>query len=117
MREPDDLVIAGMAFQEDGGVRIDGLFVVLHARLVCRAHFFENRATLLDDVGQAERAADLDQFTSRCDDLSALRSSHQAEQDGSCTIVHNESSFRAGQLADETLNMRVTGAAPPCIQI
>ena len=117
MGETDDLVIARMAFQKDGRVRIDGLCVVLRACLVCRADFPENRAALLNDIGQTERSADLDQFTSRCDHFPALRGGHKAEEDRRGAIVHNQSGFSTGKLADEMFDMRVARAAPSCIQI
>ena len=69
--EAENLVVARMHAEDGGRVRRDRPLVVAGVGLVGRAHLDELHAAGRHDVGQAERAADLDQLPARDDDLAA----------------------------------------------
>ena len=109
--ETDDPEVAGVAFQQHGGVFVDRLGVVGQASLVGGAHFPQLGAALGDHVRQPEGAADLDQFAARGDDLAPLGCRHEAQKHGGRAIVDDDRRLRPGQLADQPFRVAVPGSA------
>ena len=73
--------------------------------------FFQDRAAFDHDLGDAERAADLDQLAAGNDDLLTLGESIQSQENRCGIIIHNGSGFRSRQLDQELLNGFFTPAA------
>ncbi len=75
-----------MDAQDQRRAIVDRGGVVGRARAVGRADFAERRAGLAHHVGDAEAAADLDQFAAGDDHLAALRErrEHQQHRRGGC---------------------------------
>ena len=71
--EPLDTVIRGMHLENERGFSAERLGVVLRVRAVGGTDLDEPRARARHNVGNAERAADLDQFAARDDRLASLR--------------------------------------------
>ena len=67
-----DAEVGGMHLQQGTGILADGSFVVPQVGFVGGAHLPERAAALLHNFGDAERAADLHQFSTGGDDLAPL---------------------------------------------
>ena len=67
-------------------------------RAIGRADLAEDGAALRHDLGNPERAADLDQLAARHDDLLAARERVQREQDGRGVVVDDRCRFGAGEI-------------------
>ena len=81
-------------------------------RAIGGADLDEPRAGLPHDVGNAERAADLDQLAARDDDLAPAGERAEHQQHGRGVVVDDGGGFGAGQLAQQLLDERVAIAAP-----
>jgi hypothetical protein len=89
----------------------DGLRVVGQACAVGRAHLHQPRPALLQHVGDAKPAADLDRLPARDHDLPAAGKLRQHEQHGGGVVVHCQPRLRARDPADQGLEMGRARAA------
>jgi len=111
--EADDAVIARMHLQEERRLRTDRPLVVGEARLVRRAHLAQDGAALREDVGDAERAADLDQLAARDDHLAPLRQRVEHEHHRGGVVVHHERRRPGEQEPEEPLQVDAARATIP----
>ena len=112
--EADDLVVARMDLEQQAGVLVDGLLVVLEVGLVRGADLAQLRAAPLHHVGHPEGAADLDQFAARNDDFLAPGDGVQAEQDRGRIVVHGRGGLDAGKAGQDAFDMDMALAAFAC---
>ena len=111
--EAADRVVARMDLHQQRGSRADGFVVILQMRAVRRADFAQPGARAAHDVGNAKRAADLDQFAARHDHFLLRRQRGQREQHRGRVVVDDGGGFGAGQFADEVVDQVVAVAALP----
>ena len=109
--EADHPVVRRVDLQQERGAFGERALVVGRARAVGRAHLDEPRAGLGHDLGHAETAADLDQFTARDDDLSVARQRGQHEQHRGRVVVDDDAGFGAARGREEMAGVFVTRAA------
>jgi hypothetical protein len=74
-------------------------------------------AALLHDVGDAERAADLDELAARHDHRALRRERRQGEQDRRRAVVHGERRLGAGQSREPALDAGAAIAAPAGVEV
>ena len=79
-----------MHAQQESRAVVDGRFVVGDARAVGGADFAQRGVRLRHHVGDAERAADFDQFSAGDDDFAALGQRVQREQNGGGVVVDDD---------------------------
>ena len=91
-------------FEEHAGGGGDGPAVVVDAGLVGGADFDEAGAALLDDVWNAEAAADLDQLAAGDDDFAAGGEGAKGQEHGGGAVVDGEGGFGAGEAAEQGLD-------------
>ena len=99
--EAEDLVVARMDAEDGGGVLGDRPLVVTEMGLVRRAHLDELHAGGGHDLGQAERAADLDQLPAGDDHLAAGRHGVEHDRRGGGVVVDHGGRLGAGQLPQQ----------------
>jgi hypothetical protein len=99
--EADDAEVAGVDTEDGGGVWADGALVVAEAGLVGGADFFETGAGGLEDFGEAEAAADLDELASRDEDFATLGEGSEGEDGGGGVVVNDGGGRGAGETGQE----------------
>ena len=109
--------IAAMDGKQGTRGRRDGGAVIGQARLVRGAHFDQPRATLGNDVGDAEAAADFDQLAAGDEDLAAGGERGERQQHGGGVVVDRDGGRGAGERADQGLDGLVAAAARAAAQI
>jgi hypothetical protein len=77
------------------------------------SHFAQLRAALLDDVGNAEGAADLDELTARDHHFATARRRRQHEHRRRGVVVRQDRRFAAEERLAERRQVFVARAAPP----
>ena len=100
-----------MDLHQQRGSRADGFVVILQMRAVRRADFAQPGARAAHDVGNAKRAADLDEFAARHDHFLLRRQRRQHEQHRRRVVVDDGGGFGAGEFADEFVDQVVAVAA------
>ena len=110
--EPEHAVVGGVHAQHGARLRPERLRVVGRARAVGRADLAQPRARALDDLGDAEAVADLDQLTARDDDLAPAGLRREREHERGGAVVDAERRLGAGQLADQRGDVILARAAP-----
>jgi hypothetical protein len=93
------------------GVGPDRLFVVREVRAVRGADLAQAAARGLEDLGDAERAADLDQLAARHDHLASCRERVERQEHRARVVVHRRRGLGAGDAAQQRLEVRVALAA------
>lgn len=111
--------IAAMDAQDEGGVRGDGLGVVVEAGLVGGADFAQACAAGFEDFGDAEAAADLDQFSAGDDDFLAWAGGEVAkdEDERSSAVVDDGGGGGTGGDGDGLLEVSGAWAAFAGIEV
>jgi len=113
--EADNLKVGAVDPQQQLHAIGNGALIIADPRPVSRANFAQNRARLRHHVGNAKRAADLDQLAARDDNLAAFRQRVQRQQHGGGIIVDNDGrDLAAGhiqQLREELVQVGVAFAA------
>ena len=94
-----------------------GVRVVAGARAVRRPHLAQLRAALLDDVGNAERAADLDELAARDHHFLPAGRGRQEEHRGRSVVVRQDGRLAAEERAAERGEVLVARAASAVIEI
>ncbi len=112
-----DRVIAGMCFQDQRGLRPDCRGEIGEVGAVGGADLAQAGPSADHDVGQAERAADLDQFAARDDRLAPVgeRIQHQHQRAG--IVVDGERRLGPGQPPEPARDMVVPLAAPAGFEV
>jgi len=103
--------------RDRGGLRVDGRGVVAGARPVRRADFAQTRAALLDDVGDAERAADLDELSARHEHVASRRRRRQHQQRPRGVVVREDRGLASEERAAKLGQMLVARAALSMLEI
>ncbi len=103
--EADDLEVARVHLEDRPGARADRVAVVRQARLVRRADLAQLAARRREDVGHAERAADLDQLAARDDDLLVAGQRAQREHDRGGVVVHDDEAGVGKQLGHQIVEV------------
>ena len=101
-----------MDLEDQRGFRPDRVGEIAQMRAVCRADLAQPRAGALHDVGQAEGAADLDQFAARDERLAPGRQRVQRQQQRPGIVVDRERRLGPGQPLEPERDMVVALAAP-----
>ena len=96
---------------EIGGVVVGG------ARAVRRPDFAQPRAALLDDVGNAERAADLDQLAARDDDFLPAGDGREQQQRAGGVVVRQDRRLASEQRPAELRQMLVAPSAAAFLEV
>ena len=112
--EADGAEVRRMRAQDRPGLLAAGRqrgLVVGAARAVRRAHLDEPRARGREDLGDPEAAADLDQLPARDDGVAAARERRARQQHRGGAVVDGDRRLRAGQLAQQLLDVVVARAA------
>ena len=110
-REAEHPVVGGVD-AEDGARRgAERARVVGGARAVGRAHLAQPRARALDDLGDAEPVADLDELAARDDDLAPARERRERQHQRGGAVVDADRGLGARQLADERGDVILARAA------
>ena len=112
-----DGVVAGMNLHQQGGARADGGGEVPPMGAVGGADFDEPGAGAAHDVGDAEGAADLDEFAPGDDDLFLARQGIEQQEDAGGIVVDHRGGLDAGEFPHQFGNQVVTVTAPPGIQV
>ena len=115
--EADDAVVARVHLEHQPGVCGQRALVVREVRLVRRADLDHPGAGLGHDVGDAERAADLDELPAGDDRLAAARERRDAEHDGGGVVVDRHRGLGAGEPAQQRLDVDVAAAALPALDV
>ena len=100
-----------MRLEDQAGAVADRLLVVPKVRAVGGADLDQAGAGARHDVGQPERAADLDQLAARHDRILAGPEGVEHQQHGSGVVVDDGRVLGAGKLADQAAHMVVALAA------
>ena len=101
---------------EDGPDRCGQRGEIARPRPVGRADLDELHPRRGHQVREAERSADLDEFSSRHRDTAlAAGKCGECEEEGSGVVVHDEGCFRAGRGCNELVQVR--RSFPPCTGI
>ena len=95
----------------------DRPFVVGRMSAVGGAHLDEPGAAGGDDVGQAKRAADLDQLSAGDNDLAAVGERVEHDRHGGGIIVDHRGCRGPGELLQQPLDPLVAAAAPAGFQV
>ena len=100
-----------MRAQDDAGALAQRRGVVAQPRAVRGPDLDQSRPGLSDDLGDAKAAADLDELPARDDDLAPrARQRRGGQQHGGRAVVDREPGLRAGDLAQQPLDVGVTRA-------
>jgi len=91
--------------------------VVLHVHLVRRSDFHERRAAALEDVGQPEASADLDELAARDHDFATLRERIENEENRGRAVIDRQRVLRAREFAQRAGHASVTRTAFARFQI
>ena len=110
MAESDHGEIGLMDLEQPGRLLADGSLVIPEMGFVGRPDLPENRPGSGHHLGDAERAADLDQLAPADDHFLALGQSVQGDQDGGGVVVDHQSRLGPGQLLEQPDHMAVAGA-------
>ena len=116
-READHAVVRRMDLQDRGGPRIERRAVIGEARAVRRADLDQLRARGAHDVGDPERAADLDQLPAGHEDGPALRERLEREEQRGGAVVDDERVLGVGQGREEQLGTARPPASAPGLAI
>lgn len=100
----DDPIITGVHFEEQTRTFADRLLVVRQVRSIRGPDFPEADAAFRHDVGDAERAANLDEFATRHHDLFAFCKRIQRDEERGGIIVDDRGGLRAGEVSRKLLN-------------
>ena len=109
--EPDGAEVGRVHPHQGGRVRADRALVVGDARAVGGPDLDQPGAGRREDLGDPERAADLDQLTAGDHDLAPVRGGREGEQHGGGVVVHGHRRGGARQLANERLHVGLAAAA------
>ncbi len=90
---------------------VDRVLVVLEVRAVRGADLAEDRAGLLHHVGDAVRAADLDQLSARHDDLAPPGERREHDHRGRRVVVHDGRGLGARQSSQQLLDVPLARGA------
>ena len=115
--EADDAVVAGVDLHQRAGMLADGGGIIRGAGLVGRADLAQRRAAGGHDLRHAKAAANLDQLAARDDDLAAGGQRREEQQHGGRVVVDDQCALRAGQAAEERLDVGIARAAPAAFHI
>ena len=115
--EPDDAEVRLVHTEQERGVRPDCALVVRGTRPVRRPDLDEPGAGPGEDVRNAEAVPDLDELPARDDDLAPLGERGEREQHGRGVVVHDESSFGAGQPAEQRRQVILPRSAFPPLEV
>ena len=88
--EAGDFEVRAMHAEQEARAVVDGALVVGDARAVGGADFAQRGLRLRHHVGNAERAADFDQFAAGDDDFAAFGQRVQGEQNGGGVVVDDD---------------------------
>src|SRR5437588_433368 len=91
--------------------------VVASARAICGADLAKLRAALLDDVGDAERAADLDQLAARDDHFLLRGNRGEKEQRAGGVVVRQDRGLTSEERRAERRQVLVSRAALTMLEI
>ncbi len=117
VREALDRVVAGVDFHQQRAARAERFLVVAQMRAVGGADLDQFRPGARHDVGNAERAADLDQFAARHDHFAARRERGEHQQHRRRIVVDDGCSLRASELAQQVVDQVVAVAARAAVEI
>ena len=109
--ETGDAKVGGMDAEQETGVFIDGALVVGDARAVGGAHFAEDGAALVHDVGNTEAIADFDEFAAGDDDFGIFRERVEDEKDRGGVVIDDDGGFGGGGEGEELRDVSVALAA------
>ena len=112
-----DRVIAGVDLQDQRRLGTDRGGEIAQMGAVGGTDLAQPRAGALHDVGQAERAADLDQLAARDDRLAPGRQRVQCQHQRAGIVVDRERRLGAGQAHEPGGDMVVALAAPAAVEI
>ena len=109
--------VAGVDEQQRTGVVADGVLEIACVGAVGGAHLHKLGAALLQDVRNAEPAADLHRLAARNDDLLSGCDGGEAQQHGGGVVVDDQGRLGAGQLAHVAGDGRLAGASPSGVEV
>src|SRR5829696_5548420 len=96
---------------EDCGGATQRALVVLVMCSVGRTYLTQNGTAPGHNVGDAERAADLDELASRDENLTAVGNRIQGQEHRAGRVVHHQSVFGTGHLLQESATV-IVAASP-----
>ncbi len=108
--ETGDAEVGMVDGEDEGGVVVDGLAVVVEMGLVGGADFAEDGAGAGHDVGNAEAFADLDELSAGDDDFAAGGQFVEDQIDGGGVVVDGDAGL-AEEALDEIGDVHVAAAA------
>jgi len=113
MDEAFHVEVAAVDAEDEGGAWGDGAGVVVEGGLVGGADFAEDGAAGFEDIGDAEAAADLDQFAAGDDDLGAGWGGEVAEDEdeGGGGIIDDGGGGGVGGEGEEVFDVGGAGSA------
>lgn len=109
--EAGDAEVGEVDAEEEAGVFVDGALVVGDASAVGGAHFAEDGAALIHDVGNAEAVADFDEFAARDDDFEIFGERVEGEEDCGSIVIDDDGGFGGGGEGKEAGDVGVAFAA------
>ena len=104
-----------MDLEHERRVRRDRAFVVGPARPVRGADLHETRAGLGHDLGHTEAATDLDELTSRHDDISRTGKRREHEQHCGGVVVDDDPGLCSARLGEQMPGVLVARSANPFV--
>ena len=115
--EARHLKVRAMDLEEYSGVGRQCSVVIVGVRAIGCPDLHNPRPRPSHDVGNPERAADLDQLAARHDRITAACERAKRQQDGARGVVHDERVGRTGQLDQQVAADRVTGPARAAAEV
>ena len=115
--EPDDREVRAVDLEQEAGRRPDRRLVVARVGLVRGADLDEHAARQLQDLGEPERPADLDQLAARDHDLLVGRERGEAEHGRGGVVVDDHRVLGAGELAEQRAQVIVARAARAALEV
>ena len=115
--EADDLEVRAMHAEDGSGGVGDRVVEVGGPRPVGRPHFPQPGSALLNDVRDAERAADLDELSAGDDHFPAAGNGGQQQKSTRRVVVRQDGSLTAEECSAELREVLVATAARSCAEV
>ena len=110
-REAHHAVVGGMHLEDQAGLLRRRRAVVADPRPVGRAHLGEASPRGREDVGDPELSSDLDQLSTRDEDLLPFGERGHREEERSGAVVHDHRRLRPGERREQDLGVATALAA------
>ena len=97
-----------MHTQQEARAVVDGFFIILDARAVCRSDLAQTCPAASHDFGNAKGIPDLDLFSAGTDYFAALTQCVQYQKDRSRIVIHHDGGLAAKQLPEYPADVYIT---------